>query len=120
RWRRRAPRPGSRPCASAKSAPPCAPMPRSPPGPRAGRCATSARSSGAESLALRHSLALVALLLAGCSVKGEQEQAASAEGSAAAAPETVSCALKGSDAFKDRCTIERSASDGRNFIVLRH
>lgn len=80
----------------------------------------SARSSAAESLASRHSLALVALLLAGCSVKGEQEQAASAEGSAAAAPETVSCALKGSDAFKERCTIERSASDGRNFIVLRH
>ena len=73
----------------------------------------------------RHTFALAALLLAACSVKGEQGQAgpsagATAAASASAAPETVSCALKGATAYKDQCTVEHSQSEGKQFIVLRH
>ncbi len=68
----------------------------------------------------------MALLLAACSVKGEQGQAgAAAEAdseapASSAAPVAVSCALKGAQEYRDRCTIERLASDGRSYIVLRH
>ena len=59
--------------------------------------------------------------MAACSAKGEQgEGAARASASASVAAVTVSCALHGAADYKDRCTVEHSASGGKNFILLRH
>ena len=49
------------------------------------------------------------LLLAACS----------SQPPAAAAGETIACALSGSQQFKPDCTIERSMADGAQVIVVR-
>ncbi len=70
-------------------------------------------------------LLLPVILLAACSAKSGDGQAspsgeASAPASASTAPATVSCALNGTREFKDECQLERSAGEGRSYIVLRH